>query len=555
MRSYTQLPQQDPGDLDHVPPDTTEQIAVRLAKLRLFWLAAVLCCGGVLFGYDSGVIGGVLTFESFERDFRYSPADKTRVSSIAVGIQQAGALVGCFAVWPVTNRWGRRLAMMACSAVFCAGVILEVINSHSLALFYAGRVICGLGIGGSATVIPIYMAEMSPKESRARLGSCYQFTYTIGILVSYWIDYAVKFMPASPAQWQIPIALQLVPGALMGLGTSTLPESVRWLLAKGDHAGAHTSLLWIRASTPDSPALSAEFTQMRHGLDDERAATANFHPRELLTGPNARRLLLAFGLFLSQQSTGATALAYFGPQFFSLLVGPADSNSESTTPLLLTGIFGAIKVSACLFFLLFISDRFGRRPLLLSGAAAMSICMLATAAVLKSYPPAQAPSDPNPNTNNHTLTPAAIITIILIYLDITIYNLSWGPLPWPCVSEIFPTRIREPGVAVGVGAQWTFNFVWSVATPFLLARIKWATFVLFGGLDLLIVGFVSGCVLETRGLSLEEINVLFEADSTRLETRREDGSYSGIGIGSESDGDGDGGKDGSILHVGAGCAP
>ncbi|RHZ55080.1 hypothetical protein CDV55_101630 [Aspergillus turcosus] len=538
MRSYIQLPQQDPGDLDFVHPDSTEQVASRLAKLRLFWLAAVLCCGGALFGYDSGVIGGVLTFESFERDFRYSPADKTRVSSIAVGIQQAGALVGCFAIWPVTNRWGRSLAMMACSAVFCAGVILEVINSHSLAMFYAGRVICGLGIGGSATVIPIYMAEMSPKETRARLGSCYQFTYTIGILVSYWIDYAVKFMPASSAQWQIPIALQLVPGALMGLGTTTLPESVRWLLAKGDHARAHASLLWIRASTPDSPALSAEFTQMRQGLDDERAATANFHPRELLTGPNARRLLLAFGLFLSQQSTGATALAYFGPQFFSLLVGP----SKSSTPLLLTGIFGAIKVSSCLFFLLFISDRFGRRPLLLSGAAAMSICMLATAAVLKSYP---APSDPN----NPTITPAAITTILLIYLDITFYNLSWGPLPWPCVSEIFPTRIREPGVAVGVGAQWTFNFVWSFATPYLLAKIKWATFLLFGGLDLLIVGFVWGFVLETRGMTLEEINVLFEGYSP-LETRREDGT----GSGSDGESDGDGGKDGSILHVEAGRA-
>ncbi|GIJ86229.1 hypothetical protein Asppvi_005115 [Aspergillus pseudoviridinutans] len=544
MRSYIQVPQQDPDDLDIVPPDSTERTASRLAGLRLFWLAAVLCCGGALFGYDSGVIGGVLTFESFARDFRYSPADKTRVSSIAVGIQQAGALVGCFAVWPVTNRWGRRLAMMACSAVFCAGVILEVINSHSLPLFYAGRVICGLGIGGSATVIPIYMAEMSPKESRARLGSCYQFTYTIGILVSYWIDYAVKFMPPSPAQWQIPIALQLVPGALMGLGSITLPESVRWLLANGDHARAHSSLLWIRAAAPSSPALSAEFTHMRHGLEQERAATAHFHPRELLAGPNARRLLLAFGLFLAQQSTGATALAYFAPQFLSRLVGPADSDSDSSsTPLLLTGIFGAIKVLSCLLFLIFLSDRFGRRPLLLSGAAAMSACMLATAAVLNSHPPAPAPA---PGSSPGRITPAAIATITLIYLDIIAYNLSWGPLPWPCVSEIFPTRIREPGVAVGVGAQWAFNFVWSFSTPFILAKIKWATFLLFGGLDLLIVGFVWAFVLETRGKSLEEISALFEGgNAPRLPTQRREAA---------SDSAGDNGKDGSILHVNAGSA-
>ncbi|KAH3494904.1 hypothetical protein KXW98_006072 [Aspergillus fumigatus] len=546
MRPYTQVPQHDPDELDPVPPGSTKQTNSRLAGLRLFWLAAVLCCGGALFGYDSGVIGGVLTFESFARDFRYSPADKTRVSSIAVGIQQAGALVGCFAVWPVTNRWGRRLAMMACSAVFCVGAILEVINAHSLALFYAGRVICGLGIGGSATVIPIYMAEMSPKESRARLGSCYQFTYTIGILVSYWIDYAVKFMPPSPAQWQIPIALQLVPGALMGLGTSTLPESVRWLLARGDHVRAHSSLLWIRASSPNSPALSAEFSHMRLGLEQERTTTANFHPPELLAGPHARRLLLAFGLFLAQQSTGATALAYFAPQFFSLLVGPADSNS----PLLLTGIFGAVKVLSCLLFLLFLSDRFGRRPLLLSGAAAMSACMLATAAVLKSSPPAPASPGSSQGSTTALLTPAALATITLIYLDITAYNLSWGPLPWPCVSELFPTRIREPGVAVGVGAQWMFNFVWSFSTPYILSKIKWATFVVFGGLDLLIVGFVWGFVPETRGKSLEEISALFEGNSSLLSSSRGTEGHCEAG----PDGDGVNGKDGSILPVAAGSA-
>lgn len=110
--------------------------------------------------------------------------------------------------------------MMTCSAIFCAGVILETVRSRSIAVFYTGRVVCGLGIGGSATVIPIYLGEMSPKESRARLGSCYQFTFTIGILVSYWVDYAVvKMVPEGESrQWQVPIALQLVPGALMGLG-------------------------------------------------------------------------------------------------------------------------------------------------------------------------------------------------------------------------------------------------------------------------------------------------------------------------------------------------
>ncbi|KAG2415600.1 hypothetical protein HFD88_006791 [Aspergillus terreus] len=462
------------------------------ARFRAYWLASVLCCGGALFGYDSGVIGGVLTFRSFQDSFLFTAKNETRVSSIAVGIQQAGALVGCFLVWPITNRFGRRIAMMACSLIFCIGVVLEVIDTHSLPAFYVGRVICGLGVGGSATVIPIYMSEMSPKEIRGRLGSFYQLTFTIGILVSYWVDYGVKFMPDSASQWQVPIGLQLVPGALMGLGMLTLDESVRWLLAHGKTDEAWRSIVWIRAS--DGEAVAEEFAAICHGLEEERHATAGFRLAELLERPNRHRLLIAGGLFLSQQSTGSTALAYFGPQFFSILVGPGDRN------LLLTGIFGAIKVVACFFFVVFMSDRFGRKPLLAGGAVFMAACMVATAAVVKTHPP----QDKGP------VTSAGIATVALIYLDIIAYNFSWGPLPWPCTSEIFPTRIREPGVGFGVGTQWLFNFVWSFSTPYIMAAMHWGTFLLFGALDVLILLFTVFCLKETAKKTLEEINVLYD---------------------------------------------
>lgn len=383
--------------------------------------------------------------------------------------------------------------MMLCSLIFCTGVILEIIDSRSLSYFYVGRVFCGLGVGGSATVIPIYMSEMSPKEIRGQLGSCYQLTFTIGILVSYWIDYGVKKMPASPVQWQLPIGLQLVPGALMGLGMLTLDESVRWLLAHGKTSEAWHSLVWIRAG--ESQAVSDEFAEMQRGLEEERHATAGFRIRELLEGPNLHRLLLAGGLFLAQQSTGSTALAYFGPQFFSLLVGPGDKN------LLLTGIFGAIKFASCLFFVVFMSERFGRRPLLAAGTVFMCLCMLATAGVVKSFPP-----------QDGVVTTAGIVTVALIYLDIIAYNLSFGPLCWPICGEIFPTRIREPGVAFGVGSQWLFNFVWSFATPYILAGIGWGTFLLFGIFDIAILAFVVFCLKETAGKTLEEINAMFEPD-------------------------------------------
>ncbi|KAJ5645689.1 hypothetical protein N7507_011700 [Penicillium longicatenatum] len=515
--SYSQLPQapdqQSPRLEGETQDSTMEALRLSKARSRTYWLAVVLCCGGALFGYDSGVIGGVLTFDSFQQSFKFTSGEKTRISAIAVGIQQAGALAGCFIVWPVTNRWGRRIAMMVCSVVFCIGVVLEVIDTNSLSAFYVGRVICGLGVGASATVIPIYLSEMSPKEIRGRLGSCYQLTYTIGILASYWIDYGVEKMPSSAKQWQLPIGLQLVPGALMGLGMFTLNESVRWLLAHGKTAQAWESLVWIRAG--DGAAVLEEFEEMQRGLEEERHATAGFHPRELLEGPNLHRLLVGGGLFLAQQSTGSTALAYFGPQFFSLIVGPGDKN------LLLTGIFGAVKVVACLIFVLFMSDRFGRRPVLAGGAAFMAVCMLVTAAVVKNYPP-----------QDGVVSSAGMATVALIYLDIIAYNLSWGPLPWPCASEIFPTRIREPGVAFGVGSQWLFNFVWSFSTPYIMAGVGWATFLLFGLLDIIILVVTYFYLKETAGKTLEEINEMFDGiDPDDEQGWKDDTIIDGMGAG------------------------
>ena len=384
--------------------------------------------------------------------------------------------------------------MMVCSFIFCIGVVLEVINTGSLSCFYVGRVVSGIGLGGSSTITPIFLSEMSPKEIRGRLGSCYQLTFTVGILASYWITWRVDFMSTSSSQWQIPIGLQLVPAALMGIGMFTLTESVRWLVFHDRDDSAWKSLTWIRGSA--SKDVEAEFDEIRQGVHEERSAAANLRLSELFEWHNARRLLIGFVMFLAQQSTGSTALAYFGPQFFTQLVGGEGSSRN----LLLSGIFGAVKFVACLAFVVLFAERFGRRPLLIVGAIFMSACMITTAAVDKTKPP----------PGGGKVTSAGSATVALIYLDVIAYNLSWGPLPWPCVSEIFTTRIREVGMAFAVCSQWLFNFVWTFSTPYEIAGIGWGTFLLYGLLDLLIAAFVWFGVKETQGKTLEEINASFD---------------------------------------------
>lgn len=137
---------------------------------------------------------------------------------------------------------------MLASFIFCIGAIIQVINTHSLGAFYAARVISGIGVGMATVIVPMYTAEMAPKEIRGKLGSLFQFFYTLGVMFSYWIDYGVSIhIPStSSAQWQIPVGLQLVPGAILGLGMLITKESPRWLAKKGREEEALKSLIWVR---------------------------------------------------------------------------------------------------------------------------------------------------------------------------------------------------------------------------------------------------------------------------------------------------------------------
>lgn len=315
---------------------------------------------------------------------------------------------------------------------------MEIPNSHHLSVFYVGRVIAGLGLGGATVVVPMYSSEMAPKNLRGRVGCFFQWFYTIGILVSYWTAYGVSkhLGHAGATQWQIPIALQIVPAAALGFGVLTLKESTRWCTQRGRHQEAWESLVWIRAS--DAPYVHEEMAEIRAGVELEQQETEGLRAKELLQGRNLRLLATSFYVFTAQQSTGATAFAYYAPSYFKLLI-----NGDANKNLLITGIFGAVKVIACGIFVFLLSERVGRKKALVTGAAFMAACHITCAVIVKETPKPQG-----------RITHSGTATVALIYLFVIGYNMSWGALPWPYVSEIFPTRIREPGIAVGVAAQW-----------------------------------------------------------------------------------------------------
>ncbi|KAL9059247.1 MAG: hypothetical protein Q9162_001284 [Coniocarpon cinnabarinum] len=508
---------------------TTEMKGTLLGAVRAYWLGTVVCMAGFLFGYDSGIIGGVLTFKSFDNDYNIAPTTQktplksgqtsaNRAQSLSVSLQCLGAFVACFFIWPINRRIGRKPSLILSSLVFCVGVIIQTVSTHSLAAFYVARVIAGIGLGAATVVVPMYSSEMTPRELRGQIGCFFQLFYTLGIFTSYWVDYGVsKNLKPNARQWQIPVGLQLLPAGLLGLGMFTLPESLRWYVAKGDYDKAWKSLCWVRASS--GPEVEAEWDELKAGIALELRAMQGLTLGELLTGKPLKLMVGAFLVFMAQQATGATAFAYYSTQYFKAMVGGSGQQS-----LLLSGIFGAVKVVACGFFVFVLSERVGRRKPLIFGAMGMAITMIIAAAVVKTHPP--------PNQNHPQVTSSGIATVAMIYLFVIVYNMSWGALPWPYVSEIFPTRLREPGVGVGVASQWLWAFVFTEATPYMISSMKYGTFLFWGFANVIIAAGAYFLVKETGSKSLEEINA--EVLGKRGELERDvQGTESGSGSGSD----------------------
>jgi MFS family permease len=207
-------------------------------------------------------------------------------------------------------KYGRRWSIVLASAIFNIGAIVQTINTHSLAAFYVARVVSGVGVGMATVVIPAYSAEMAPKNIRGTLGSFFQFFFTLGVMTSYWIDYAVHtHMSDSTAQWQVPVGLQLVPGAILGLGMLLTKESVRWLAKQGRHEDAMKSLAWVRGGEDDE--VRAEFNEILAGIQEEAKDKSGVTWRELALVPtNRNRVLLIICLQVGVQLTGNTSMAY-----------------------------------------------------------------------------------------------------------------------------------------------------------------------------------------------------------------------------------------------------
>ncbi|PVH82681.1 sugar transporter [Cadophora sp. DSE1049] len=461
-------------------------------------VSAAANIGSILFGFDTGVAGGVVALQSFKTDFHLSTTPKKLASTSGniVALLNLGAFLGALLPALLSQHLGRRHLLLIAGFFFLIGGILQTAaQPPSLSMIYGGRVLAGFGVGVVSTTAPIFVAECSPKKLRGVMMGAFEMFLVSGGMLAYWSVYGCSLhMRPTSRQWRTPLSLQIVLAVFVMAGSFMTCESPRWLAKQGRWDEATKALCSLRGADEGDVEIVEELAEMKAQIDEEIALTNGRRIREMLKVRNFQRLLWGVSVAFFTMWCGHNAILYYGPAVFKQ-IGFTSQNSS----LLASGVFTCIKFISTIVFLVSGVQIFKRKTMLWTGAFFMGGFLLALGAVLKAYPP---------TTGDVSGTPAAKGMMALIYLFVVAYSLSWGPLVWVYMGEIFPTRLRDYGMAICTMMIWLMNYVVSKIAPIAILNIGWKTWMIFGTLNIVATIF-SWFLPETQSLSLEEMDVLF----------------------------------------------
>lgn len=452
-------------------------------------IVAVATIGGFMFGYDSGVING--TQKGLEAAF-----DLGKLGiGINVGAILVGSSLGAFGAGRLADLIGRRSVMLIAAALFLVSALLAGAASSS-AIFIIARIIGGLGVGAASVISPVYISEVTPAAIRGRLSSVQQVMiitgltgafvanfvlarYAGGSTASLWLDY--------PA-WRWMFWLQSIPAAIYFLALLIIPESPRYLVVKGhkDQARAVLTRLFGAAEAD------------RKVAEIEASLAADHHKPKLSdlidkrTGRIRPILWTGIGLAVFQQFVGINVVFYYGATLWEA-VGFSEDYALQTNIL-----SGVLSIGACLATIALV-DRIGRKPLLLIGSAGMAVTLATVAFAFSTAVTGAGSAVTLPGHNG-------LVALIAANLYVIFFNLSWGPIMWVMLGEMFPNQIRGSGLAVSGFAQWIANAAISVSFPALAVSpglaITYTGYALCAAISFF---FVRRMVSETRGRELEDM--------------------------------------------------
>ncbi|OJJ48030.1 hypothetical protein ASPZODRAFT_115447 [Penicilliopsis zonata CBS 506.65] len=445
-------------------------------------ITAACGMGFLLFGYDQGVMGGVIGSPSFVEQFNH-PTNEALQQGLITGLYDLGCLIGSIASFVFAERIGRRKSIYIGAGIVTIGTILQV-TAKTTSHLIVGRIVTGCGVGINTAIIPTWQAEVSPTHQRGILITVDAALIIAGLAIANWVAFGASYATSS-FQWQFPIALQVVFSLDLLLTVPFLVESPRWTAHHRSLEEATTLITRLYdVSETDSIVIKTR-DEIAKALEEERGGEwwEIFRNGEQ---QNLRRMLLGFGVLCMQQLSGINSIGYYLPVILTEYVGLSPTLSHILS-----------SIAAVQFFLfallpIWFIERVGRRTCMIWGALAQMMAMIFVAV----------------GFNLPRGGPILITVMFFLFYDAC--ALSYVPVPWMYAPEINNLKMRSKGGAIASASNWLFNGIVVTVTPSGLANIGWRYYLIWIVLNASFVPIVYFLYPETKGLSLEEIDHIFE---------------------------------------------
>ncbi|KAI9277178.1 sugar transporter [Phascolomyces articulosus] len=431
----------------------------------------------------------------------------------------AAAFVGAIVSGPLADIMGRRGLAMACTILSILGDLL-LVSAYELSMFYAGRAITGVSVGMLSMVLPLYLTEVAPLSLRGRAIAFHQFCIILGISIAFWVTYGSYYLYEDKA-WRVPLGVQLIPTLIFGVALFLVPQSPRYLVQKHRDEEALKVLSMIRGDgTIEHSAVQMEFAEIKQTLMFEEkhekiGYRSLFHRGK---DKNPQRLLLGIFAQAFQQLTGANTLMLFAPLIFH-----ATGITTGRVPTLFAnGISGVVMVVATIPAMLLI-DRWSRRKTMIIGALGCGVSLLVMSIIAGTsqyeydglehyFSDAAAHSEYDSSTSMGCPTPRSVIFFAMFYIFLAFYGCTWGPLGWIYPAELYSQGVRSKALGITTASNWFFTFGVIQIAPLAFEQIQWKVYVIYCVFCFTIAAIVYRYFPETRGKSLEEMDLLFSGN-------------------------------------------
>ncbi|KAJ4007233.1 hypothetical protein NW766_009912 [Fusarium irregulare] len=478
-------------------------------------ITATAGSGFLLFGYDQGVMSGLLTGTAFtntfpEIDTTSGGNGSSSLQGTVVAIYEIGCFFGAIFCLVFGEYFGRRKCIMMGCVVLSIGAALQA-SAFGIPQMIVGRIVAGLGNGMNTSTIPVWHSELMKANNRGK-GLAIELAINIfGVMLSYWVDYGMSFV-SNDAQFRFPLAFQIFFAILTFIGIILLPESPRWLI-NHDHHDEAREVLWAvrqdaKSISKEDESVSRAIAEIQHAINEERAAAQTSSFKAMWKNGEQKflyRTMLGIGGQFMQQLSGINLITYYAPVIFQESVGISHNLS-----LLLAGFNGVAYFFSSLIPI-WIIDRLGRRKLMMFAAAGQAVCMAVLAGTVST-------GQPGPG----------IVAIVMLFLFMP--------------AEYAPLAIRTRAAALATASNWIFTFLVVEITPVSISSIGWKTYVYFCIFNAFFVPLIYFFYPETRLLSLEQIDKLFTGPKVLLHWDHS------MGVPGEASEKSSGSETGKVVH-------